>query len=140
MPNLAFFAPLFGAAGLVITFFVYLHIKRLPRGNERMREIAGLIHRGAMVYLKRQYIILLAFLAAVAVALAVFIGVPTAAAYICGGLFSMLAGFFGMKGATKANVRTAEAARECKPDFSRGLTTAFLGGSAMGLAGASLGL
>ncbi|OGP14482.1 MAG: sodium-translocating pyrophosphatase [Deltaproteobacteria bacterium GWA2_54_12] len=140
MPNLAFFAPLFGAAGLVITFFVYLHIKSLPPGNERMREIAGLIHRGAMVYLKRQYIILLAFLAAVAVALAVFIGVPTAAAYICGGLFSMLAGFFGMKGATKANVRTAEAARECKPDFSRALTTAFLGGSVMGLSVASLGL
>jgi K(+)-stimulated pyrophosphate-energized sodium pump len=105
-----------------------------------MREIAGLIHCGAMVYLKRQYIILLAFLAAVAAALAVFIGVPTAAAYACGGLFSMLAGFFGMKGATKANVRTAEAARECKPDFCRALTTAFLGGSVMGLSVASLGL
>ena len=140
MPNLAFFAPLFGAAGLAVTFFVYLHVKRLPEGNERMREIAALIHRGAMVYLKRQYVILLAFLAAVALALAVFIGVPTAAAYLCGGLFSMLAGFFGMKGATKANVRTAEAARECKPDFSRALTTAFLGGSVMGLSVASLGL
>src|SRR3989304_7672970 len=103
MPNLAFFAPLFGAAGLVITFFVYLHIKSLPPGNERMREIAGLIHRGAMVYLKRQYIILLAFFAAVAVALAVFIGVPTAAAYICGGLFSMLAGVFGLEGGNKGN-------------------------------------
>lgn len=140
MPNLAFFAPLFGAAGLAVTLFVYLHIKRLPEGNERMREIAGLIHRGAMVYLKRQYVILLAFLAVVAAALAVFIGVPTAAAYLCGGLFSMMAGFFGMKGATKANVRTAEAAREYKPDFSRALTTAFLGGSVMGLSVASLGL
>ncbi|MBI2400833.1 MAG: sodium-translocating pyrophosphatase [Deltaproteobacteria bacterium] len=140
MPNLAYFAPLFGAAGLVITFFVYLHIKRLPEGSERMREIAGLIHQGAMVYLKRQYVILLAFLAVVAAALAVFIGIPTAAAYVCGGAFSMLAGFFGMKGATKANVRTAEAARECKPDFSRALTTAFLGGSVMGLSVASLGL
>jgi K(+)-stimulated pyrophosphate-energized sodium pump len=140
MPNLAYLAPLFGAAGLVITFFVYLHVKRLPEGSLRMREIADLIHRGAMVYLKRQYMILVAFLAVVAVALAIFIGVPTAAAYVCGGLFSMLAGFFGMKGATKANVRTAEAARECKPDFCKALTTAFLGGSVMGLSVASLGL
>jgi K(+)-stimulated pyrophosphate-energized sodium pump len=140
MPNLAFFAPLFGAAGLAVTFLVYLHIKRLPDGSERMREIAALIHSGAMVYLKRQYVILLVFLAAVAAALAVFIGVPTAGAYVCGGLFSMLAGFFGMKGATKANVRTAEAARTGKPDFSRALTTAFLGGSIMGLSVASLGL
>lgn len=140
MPNLAFLAPLFGAAGLVVTFFVYLHIKRLPEGSARMVEIAGLIHRGAMVYLKRQYVILAAFVAFVAAALAVFINIPTAAAYVCGGLFSMLAGFFGMKGATKANVRTAEAARECKPDFCKALTTAFLGGSVMGLSVASLGL
>src|SRR3972149_1192860 len=99
MPNIAFFAPLFGAAGLAVTFFVYLHVKRLPEGNERMREIAALIHRGAMAYLKRQYVILLAFLAAVAVALAVFIGVPTAAAYICGGVFSVLGVGFCVEGA-----------------------------------------
>jgi len=140
MPNLAYLAPLFGAAGLAITFFVYLHIKRLPEGSGRMAEIAGLIHRGAMVYLKRQYSILIVFLAVVALAIAVFINIPTAAAYVCGGLFSMLAGFFGMKGATKANVRTAEAARQDKPDFCKALTTAFLGGSVMGLSVASLGL
>src|SRR4030067_3604088 len=119
MPNLAFFAPLLGAAGLAVTFFVYLHVKRLPEGGERMREIAALIHRGAMVYLKRQYVILLAFLAAVALALAVFIGVPTAAAYLCGGLFSMLAGVFGMKGATKGNVQRGGGAGGGKPGCSQ---------------------
>ncbi|MCC6502299.1 MAG: sodium-translocating pyrophosphatase [Deltaproteobacteria bacterium] len=140
MPEIAFFAPVFGAAGLAVAFFIYHHIKRLPDGNERMREIAGLIHSGAMVYLKRQYAILVVFMAVVAAALAVFIGVPTAAAFLCGGAASMFAGYFGMKGATKANVRTAEAARSCKPDFRKALTTAFLGGSVMGLSVASLGL
>ncbi len=81
MPEIAFFAPVFGTAGLAVAFFIYHHIKRLPDGNERMREIAGLIHSGAMVYLKRQYAILVVFMAVVATALAVFIGVPTAAAF-----------------------------------------------------------
>jgi K(+)-stimulated pyrophosphate-energized sodium pump len=71
MPNIAFFAPVFGAAGLAVAFFIYLHIKKLPDGNERMREIAGLIHSGAMVYL-RQYAGLVVFMAVVA-ALAAFI-------------------------------------------------------------------
>lgn len=140
MANLAFFAPVLGVAGLVIAFFIYAHVKRLPEGSERMKEIAGLIHSGAMVYLKRQYTILVFFLAAVAVLLGVSLSVPTAVAYICGGAASMIAGYFGMKGATKANVRTAEAARACRPDFCKALTTAFLGGSVMGLSVASLGL
>jgi len=134
------FAWVFGVIGLVTAGFIYLHIKRQPDGNEKMREIAGLIHSGAMVYLKRQYSILAIFLIVVALALAIFINIPTAFAYIGGALSSMLAGFFGMKSATRSNVRTAEAANRYKPNTARSLSIAFLGGSVMGLSVASLGL
>src|SRR3990172_9381982 len=140
MQQLVSFAPIFGIAGLATAFLIYGYIKKQPDGNERMREIAGLIHDGAMVYLRRQYTIILVFIAVVAVALGVFIGVPTAIAFICGGVSSSLAGFFGMKGATKANVRTAQAASLFKPNAGRALSVAFLGGSVMGLSVASLGL
>ena len=140
MHGLTSYAPLLGLGGLVMAFFIYLHILKLPDGNERMREIAELIHDGAMTYLKRQYTILLIFVAIVAILLGIFINVPTAIAYVAGGFSSMLAGFFGMKGATKANVRTAEAANRHKPSMARALSAAFFGGSVMGLSVASLGL
>ncbi|MBI5236775.1 MAG: sodium-translocating pyrophosphatase [Deltaproteobacteria bacterium] len=140
MHGLTLYAPLLGLGGLVMTLFIYLHIVKLPDGNERMREIAGLIHDGAMTYLRRQYTILLIFVAIVAVLLGIFINIPTAIAYVAGGFSSMLAGFFGMKGATKANVRTAEAANRHKPSMARSLSAAFFGGSVMGLSVASLGL
>ena len=140
MHGLTSYAPLLGLSGLVMALFIYLHISKLPDGNERMREIAELIHDGAMTYLKRQYTILLIFVAIVAILLGIFINVPTAIAYVAGGFSSMLAGFFGMKGATKANVRTAEAANRHKPSMARALSAAFFGGSVMGLSVASLGL
>lgn len=140
MQGLTFYAPLLGAAGLIMTLFIYLHIVKMPDGNEKMREIAALIHDGAMVYLKRQYSIIAIFLIVAAILLGIFINVPTAVAYIGGGVCSMLAGFIGMKGATKANVRTAEAANRHKPNMSRALSAAFFGGSVMGLSVASLGL
>jgi len=140
MSEMTLYAPIFGVAGLFITLLLYLYVRRLPAGSERMREISDLIHSGAMAYLKRQYLILVLFLAVVAVAVALLLGVPTAVAYLSGGACSMLAGYFGMKGATKANVRTAEAANRHKPDPSRALLTAFFGGSVMGLSVASLGL
>ncbi len=140
MGNITTYAPFMGMGGLVMALIIYLHISRLPDGNERMRDIAGQIHDGAMVYLKRQYTILVIFIAAVAALLAIYINLNTAIAYIFGGISSMLAGFFGMKGATKANVRTAEAANRYKPDMARALSSAFLGGSIMGLSVASLGL
>ncbi len=140
MHGLTSYAPLLGLGGLVMALFIYLHISKLPDGNERMREIAELIHDGAMTYLKRQYTILLIFVAIVAILLGIFINVPTAIAYVAGGFSSMLAGFFGMKGATKANVRTAEAANRHKPSMACALSAAFFGGSVMGLSVASLGL
>ncbi len=133
-------APILGIGGLAVVAFIYRRIAGLPDGNERMRHIAGLIHNGAMTYLRRQYLIIAAFVAVVATLLAFFINWQTSIAYISGGLLSMLAGYVGMQGATKANVRTAEAARSFKPGMARALGVAFFGGSIMGLSVASLGL
>ncbi|MBI5885387.1 MAG: sodium-translocating pyrophosphatase [Deltaproteobacteria bacterium] len=140
MQGLIFYAPFLGVAGLIMTLFIYLHIVKMPDGNAKMKEIAALIHDGAMVYLKRQYSIIGVFLVIIAILLGIFINIPTGIAYIGGGICSMLAGFFGMKGATKANVRTAEAANRHKPNMARALSAAFFGGSVMGLSVASLGL
>jgi len=140
MQQLVSFAPIFGIAGLATAFLIYGYIKKQPDGNERMKEIAGMIHEGAMVYLRRQYTILFAFIAIVFIALSLFINVQTGIAYVGGAISSMLAGFFGMKAATKANVRTAQAANLYKPDTAKSLSIAFLGGSVMGLSVASIGL
>ncbi|MFZ3072183.1 MAG: sodium-translocating pyrophosphatase [Thermodesulfobacteriota bacterium] len=140
MEGLVNYSPLLAIGGLVLALFIYLSIRKRPDGNEKMRDIAALIHDGAMVYLKKQYMILVGFIIIAAVLLAVFIGKYTALAYIGGAVSSMLAGFFGMKAATKANVRTAQAANLFKPNAAKALSTAFLGGSVMGLSVASLGL
>ncbi len=91
-----------------------------------------------MAFLRKEYSILVWFVLVVAILLAVFITPLTALAFISGGVCSMLAGFFGMKAATRANVRTANAARESGRD--KALSVAFYGGSVMGLSIASLGL
>ncbi|HCY19160.1 MAG TPA: sodium-translocating pyrophosphatase [Deltaproteobacteria bacterium] len=140
MQQITNFAPIFGITGLATAFLIYGYIKKQPDGNERMREIAGMIHDGAMVYLRRQYTIIFAFIALVFILLSIFINWQTGIAYVGGGMSSMLAGFFGMKAATKANVRTAQAANLYKPDTAKSLSIAFLGGSVMGLSVASIGL
>jgi K(+)-stimulated pyrophosphate-energized sodium pump len=127
-----------GAFGLLVAWLTYLYVRRQPAGNERMREIEGLIYTGAMAFLRREYMYLLPFLAIVAALLGVVIGWPTAAAYVAGGICSVLAGFFGMKAATRANARTSEAARSAGQAMA--LRVAFNGGAVMGLSVASLGL
>jgi len=133
-------APLLGVGGLVLAGVMYFIVISRPDGDAKMREIAELIHNGAMVYLKRQYKILFIVVICAAIALTIFIGFSTAIAYLFGAFFSMIAGYFGMMGATKANVRTAEAAKRYKPDAGKALSVAFIGGSVMGLSVASLGL
>lgn len=140
MEQLVTLSPVAGVVGLVIAYLIYAHIAKQPVGTEKMKEIADMIHDGAMVYLKRQYTILAGFIVVVVILLSVFINWQTALAFVGGGLSSMLAGFFGMKGATKANVRTAQAANLYKPDTSRALSNAFNGGAVMGLSVASIGL
>jgi K(+)-stimulated pyrophosphate-energized sodium pump len=131
-------APLLGALGLVMAWGLYRYVVAQPTGTEAMVEISSHIHAGAMTFLRREYSILVWFMFLVAILLAFAIHPLTALAFITGGVCSMLAGFFGMKAATRANVRTANAAREHGRD--RALAVAFYGGSVMGLCVASLGL
>ena len=130
--------PFIGAAGLIFAILTYLWILRQPAGNAKMNDIAGLIESGSMTFLKKEYSILIAFLAIITGLLFWKLGSLTAICYLCGAFASMLCGFTGMKAATKANVRTTEAA--ARSGQSKALFVAFNGGSVMGMFVASAGL
>ncbi|HXH10218.1 MAG TPA: sodium-translocating pyrophosphatase [Alphaproteobacteria bacterium] len=130
--------PILGGLGLIIAAGLYLYIVRQPDGTPLMREIAAAIHEGAMVFLRREYQILAVFILVVFALLGLFINGATAIAFLSGAACSMLAGLFGMEAATRANVRTAQAANQYGQ--SRALMLAFSGGAVMGLSVASLGL
>jgi len=132
------YVPLLGLLGLLLSLVFYMYIRRMPVGTDLMRELSDSIHNGAMVFIKREYSYLLRFIAVVFVLLMIFISWKTALAFLGGAFCSMLAGFIGMEAATRANVRTTEAARSSGQ--SKALFVAFLGGEVMGLAVASLGL
>jgi len=138
MYSLTKFAPLFGIAGLILAWIIYAYVKKQNDGNETMREIAEMIHKGAMVFLRKEYSILVIFIVVVFLLMAWKIDIHTAIAFVSGALSSMLAGFFGMNAATRANVRTSQAAFESGQ--AKALNVAFFGGSVMGLSVASLGL
>jgi len=131
-------APVFGIAGLLMAFAVYRYVVAQPAGSGAMTDIAEAIETGAMAFLRKEYSILVWFIVVVAVLLSLGIGARTALAFIAGAVCSMLAGFIGMKAATKANVRTAQAARTVGRD--KALAVAFFGGSVMGLTIAALGI
>ena len=131
-------APVLGAVGLAFAGFLYWSVLKAPTGTDRMREIAGDIHDGAMAFLRREYTILAGFVVVVAILLGVFLSRQTAIAFIAGAICSMAAGFLGMKAATRANVRTTAAAKESGQ--GEALLVAFNGGAVMGLSVASLGL
>ena len=138
--NYTLIIPIIGVIGILAAFIIYLAVKKQPDGNNQMREIAASIHEGAMAFLFREYKVLAVFIVIVAV-LMVFapgLGVKTALAFIFGAVSSVLAGFFGMSAATKANVRTSEAARSS--GIAKALSVSYNGGAVMGLAVASLGL
>ena len=132
-------AAIFGIAGLVLAAAIYSWISKQSDGNDLMRKLAGQIHDGAMVFLKREYKILAIFVVVVFVLLSVAISAKTGIAFIVGAICSVLAGFFGMNSATKANVRTAAAANSGAGQAGA-LSMAFFGGTVMGLSVASLGL
>jgi K(+)-stimulated pyrophosphate-energized sodium pump len=133
--------PIFGVVALLYTFIQSNWVSKQNAGNEKMKIISGHIADGAMAFLKAEYKILTYFVVIVAILLAVMgstnanshwsIGV----AFVVGAVFSALAGFIGMKIATKANVRTAEAART---SLSKALKVSFTGGSVMGMGVAGL--
>ncbi len=130
-----------GVVGLVAAAVVYLLVKRYPDGEATVKEIAEQIHRGAMVFMRREYSILAAFALVLFILLLLetkHLGYQTALAFVAGALASAGAGWIGMYTATKANVRTTTAAQQ--KGAAAALSAAFFGGSIMGLAVASLGL
>jgi K(+)-stimulated pyrophosphate-energized sodium pump len=132
------FSPYIGIVGFIFAISIYMWIVRQPAGNAKMVEIAGLIESGSMTFLRKEYSILVVFLAIVAGLIAWKLGAYTSYCYLTGALASMLCGYIGMKSATKSNVRTAQAASESGQ--GKALSVAFFGGSVMGMTVASLGL
>ena len=137
------FLPLFGVAALIFVFIKSGWVSKQDVGNDKMSRIAKNIADGAMAFLKAEYKVLAIFVAAVAVLL-FFKGTNevgsngmVALSFIIGAICSALAGFIGMKVATKANVRTTEAART---SLGRALEVAFAGGAVMGLGVVGLGI
>lgn len=131
--------PILGVVGLIAAFIIYGIIKSYDEGSEALKKIADQIHLGAMVFMRREYTMLALFAAALLVLISVTeLGLYTAAAFLAGALSSACAGWFGMYTATKANVRTTNAAHT--QGQASALAVAFFGGSIMGLAVASLGL
>ncbi len=130
--------PVVGVLGLVSAGLIYFYICKIPVTSPRMVEIADAIHQGAMIFLRREYTILVVFVVLVFSFLYQAISLWTGIAFLCGAFCSMLAGFFGLKAATRANVRTTQAARDS--GIAMALNVAFSGGAVMGLSVASLGL
>lgn len=127
-----------GLLGLLSAYFVYLKVKSSSEGEGRVKEIGDEIHLGAMVFMSAEYKRLAIFCLVCIVALYFSLGWQTAISFLLGALCSGTAGFIGMYSATKANVRTAVAAKE--KGASEALNIAFFGGSIMGLTVAAMGL
>lgn len=138
MDSLFIIAPIVGVVALLYAFYKSSSIKKVDAGNDRMKEIASYIEEGAMAFLTREYKTLVIFAGVLLVILWIGIDWQTAMSFAVGAIFSALAGYFGMKVATKANVRTANAARES--GMNKALDIAFSGGAVMGMVVVGLGL
>ena len=126
-----------GVVALAFAYLLSVGVARSDPGTPRMQEIAGYIHEGAMAFLYREYRYLSVFIAAGFVVLTLLINWQTAVCFLGGASCSILAGYFGMQVATKANVRTAAAAQT---GMGPALRIAFSGGSVMGMSVAGLGM
>jgi K(+)-stimulated pyrophosphate-energized sodium pump len=141
MQYLIYLVPVMALVGLFYTFAKSRWVARQDAGNDRMKEISNYIAQGAMAFLKAEWKILGYFVVIVAILLAVMATANPhshwliAVAFIVGAVFSATAGYIGMKVATKANVRTTQAART---SLSKALKVSFTGGSVMGLGVAGL--
>ena len=128
-----------GAVALVYALLLALKIGRADAGTARMKEIAASIHQGANAFLFSAYKVLVIFAAGLCLLIGFGLGNwVTAICFIVGALFSTLSGYFGMNVATKANVRTANAAKE--GGMNKALSIAFSGGAVMGMSVVGLGL
>jgi K(+)-stimulated pyrophosphate-energized sodium pump len=133
-----YLAPAIGLLALLFAYYKAYKIGKVDVGTERMKEISSYIQEGAMAFLTREYRTLIIFVSILFVILGIGIGWETAICFLVGAVFSALAGFFGMRVATKANVRTANAAKES--GMNKALDVAFSGGAVMGMAVVGLGL
>jgi K(+)-stimulated pyrophosphate-energized sodium pump len=143
MQTLSLAIPVFGLLALAYTFWRSAWVAKQDPGSEKMQRIAAAISEGAMAFLRAEYKVLAIFVGSVAALLLVG-GILSenshpmvAVSFVCGAFCSALAGFIGMRVATKANVRTTNAARR---SLGAGLEIAFAGGSVMGLGVVGLGL
>ncbi|MGL4607431.1 MAG: sodium-translocating pyrophosphatase [Eubacteriaceae bacterium] len=138
--ELLFIAPVIGVVALLVALVFAKRVTSVDAGTDRMKEIASYIHEGAMAFLTREYKMLAIFIAVLFVVLCVTpgLGWQSAVSFLVGAIFSILAGFFGMQVATKANVRTANAAQ--KSGMNKALQVAFSGGAVMGMCVVGLGL
>lgn len=142
MSTILYIIPVIGIVGLVFTFIRSNWVSKQDAGTDKMKKIAGHIAEGAMAFLKAEYRVLAIFVVAVAILLAFANNNANSSplvglSFIIGALCSGLAGYIGMKVATKANVRTANAART---SLGKALEIAFTGGSVMGLGVVGLGV
>ncbi len=139
--NLALIAaPVVGILALLFALYKASSIDKVSPGNDRMKEISTYIQDGAMAFLSRQYKSLAIFVVVLFIILTIVpgLGFKTAICFLLGALFSICAGYFGMKVATKANVRTANAAMES--GMTKALNVAFSGGAVMGMCVVGLGI
>ena len=134
----AFIIPIIGIIALLVAAGLAANVKKQSEGTDRMKEIAAAIHEGAQAFLMSEYKILVIFIVVVFVAVGFAISWATAICFIIGAFFSIIAGYCGMNVATRANVRTANAARE--KGMPAALPIAFRGGAVMGLCVVGLGL
>ena len=143
IPSLWWIAPAMAVVALFFALKFYREVKSANPGDEKMQEIAGHVTAGAMAYLKRQYKVVAVFFGIVSIILALMGFVFKVqheivfVAFLTGGFFSGLCGWFGMKTATLASNRTAQGAKE---NLNRGLTVAFRAGAVMGLVVVGFGL
>ena len=139
MERLIYFAPVLGICALLFAFYLTKKVGKQDAGTDRMKEIAAFIHEGARAFLTAEYKILVVFVAVLFVLIGIGIGNwVTAVCFLVGALFSTAAGYIGMNVATKANVRTAAAAKDS--GMNKALSIAFSGGAVMGMCVVGFGL
>ncbi len=136
--SLNYVAPVVGVIALVVAGILASWITKQDCGNDRMKEISSYIHEGAMAFLGKEYRVMIIVVIVLAIILGVAIHPVTAILYVCGALFSVLAGYFGMQVATRGNVRTSAAAMT--GGMNKALKVAFRSGSVMGLCVTGLGI
>ena len=136
--NLMYVAVICALIGLVFAFVLTKRVNAVDAGTDRMKEIASAIAEGARAFLFAEYRILAIFIVVLFVVLCFLRNPLTAVCFLCGAVLSIIAGYCGMTVATKANVRTANAARTS--GMNKALNVAFSGGAVMGMCVAGLGL